>query len=199
MVVYSEFQLIHELCLYVLSASQRTELVRATLSTLHAFLSWIPLGYIFESPLVGAVYSLTNAFEGIIIVIFCYLSTLQLETLLKFFPIPAYRNLTLQCITEVCCIIWVLMVLPIIFENIAHFWCLQVAALQFGNYYDVQYVKMYNIFMVQLQVCSDMFLFHMPYATFCTYFYFMSICFSSGLFWFYSIFLSFAYNYCGWL
>ncbi|KAJ1391230.1 Exportin-1/Importin-beta-like [Sesbania bispinosa] len=96
----SEFQLIHELCLYVLSASQRTELIRATLSTLHAFLSWIPLGYIFESPL--------------------------LETLLKFFPIPAYRNLTLQCLTE-------------------------VAALQFGNYYDAQYIKMYNIFMVQLQ------------------------------------------------
>ncbi|XP_052292467.1 protein EXPORTIN 1A isoform X2 [Citrus sinensis] len=70
----SEFQLIHELCLYVLSASQRTDLIRATLSTLHAFLSWIPLGYIFESPL--------------------------LETLLKFFPMPSYRNLTLQCLTE---------------------------------------------------------------------------------------------------
>ncbi|KAI3729334.1 hypothetical protein L6452_17990 [Arctium lappa] len=50
-----EFQLIHELCLYVLSASQRTELIRATLATLHAFLSWIPLGYIFESPLVAAL------------------------------------------------------------------------------------------------------------------------------------------------
>lgn len=48
----SEFQLIHELCLYVLSASQRQELIRATLSALHAYLSWIPLGYIFESPLV---------------------------------------------------------------------------------------------------------------------------------------------------
>ncbi|KAG2375540.1 Protein EXPORTIN [Vigna angularis] len=95
----SEFQLIHELCLYVLSASQRTELICATLSTLHAFLSWIPLGYIFESPL--------------------------LETLLKFFPIPAYQNLTLQCLTE-------------------------VAALQFRNYFDA-HIKMYNIFMVQLQ------------------------------------------------
>ncbi|KAL5167915.1 Protein EXPORTIN 1A [Glycine soja] len=95
----SEFQLVHELCLYVLSVSQRTELICATLSTLHAFLSWIPLGYIFESPL--------------------------LETLLKFFPIPAYRNLTLQCLTE-------------------------VAALQFGNYYDA-HIKMYNIFMGQLQ------------------------------------------------
>jgi len=26
---------------------------------------------------------------------------LQLETLLKFFPVPAYRNLTIQCLTEV--------------------------------------------------------------------------------------------------
>uniref|UniRef100_A0A6N2N6B7 Exportin-1 C-terminal domain-containing protein n=1 Tax=Salix viminalis TaxID=40686 RepID=A0A6N2N6B7_SALVM len=96
----TEFQLIHELCLYVLSASQRTELIRATLSTLNAFLSWIPLGYIFESPL--------------------------LETLLKFFPMPSYRNLTLQCLTE-------------------------VAALNFGDFYNMQYVKMYTFFMVQLQ------------------------------------------------
>ncbi|XP_062104809.1 protein EXPORTIN 1B-like [Humulus lupulus] len=96
----SEFQLIHELCLYVLSASQRIELIRATLSALHAFLSWIPLGYIFESPL--------------------------LETLLNFFPMPSYRNLTLQCLTE-------------------------VAALNFGDFYNAQYVKMYTIFMKLLQ------------------------------------------------
>ncbi|CAN1269136.1 Protein EXPORTIN 1A [Linum perenne] len=96
----SEFRLIHELCLYVLSASQRAELIQATLATLHAFLSWIPLGYIFESIL--------------------------LETLLKFFPNPAYRNLALQCLTE-------------------------VAALSFGEYYNEQYIKMYTFFMVQLQ------------------------------------------------
>ncbi|XP_062098502.1 protein EXPORTIN 1B-like [Humulus lupulus] len=96
----SEFQLIHELCLYVLSASQRTELIRATLFTLHAFPSWIPLGYIFESPL--------------------------LETLLNFFPMPSYRNLTLQCLTE-------------------------VAALNFGDFYNAQHVKMYTIFMKLLQ------------------------------------------------
>ena len=52
----SEFQLIHELCQYVLSMSQRPELIRATLATLHAFLSWIPLGYIFESALVGVSF-----------------------------------------------------------------------------------------------------------------------------------------------
>ncbi|GLJ31785.1 hypothetical protein SUGI_0639370 [Cryptomeria japonica] len=96
----SEFQLIHELCLYVLSVSQRPELIRATLATLHAFLSWIPLGYIFESPL--------------------------LDTLLNLFPVPAYRNLALQCLTE-------------------------VAALNFGDFYDTQFVKLYTIFMVQLQ------------------------------------------------
>ncbi|KAF8412892.1 hypothetical protein HHK36_000864 [Tetracentron sinense] len=103
----SEFQLIHELCLYVLSASQRTELIRATMATLHAFLSWIPLGYIFESPLVCKLLS-------------------TLETLLNFFPVASYRNLTLQCLTE-------------------------VAALNFGDFYNMQYVKMYTIFMVQLQ------------------------------------------------
>ncbi|KAH0895875.1 hypothetical protein HID58_045443, partial [Brassica napus] len=95
-----EFKLIHELCLYVLSASQRQDLIRSTLSALHAYLSWIPLGYIFESPL--------------------------LETLLRFFPVPAYRNLTLQCLTE-------------------------VAALNFGDFYNIQYVKMYTVFIGQLQ------------------------------------------------
>lgn len=59
----SEFQLIHELCLYVLSASQRTELIRATLATLHAFLSWIPLGYIFESPLVSFLTIMCYSFS----------------------------------------------------------------------------------------------------------------------------------------
>ncbi|PUZ69349.1 hypothetical protein GQ55_2G100800 [Panicum hallii var. hallii] len=96
----SEFRLIHELCLNVLSQSQQPELLCATLATLHAFLSWIPIGFIFESPL--------------------------LETLLKFFPIAAYRNLTLQCLTE-------------------------VAALHFGDFYDTQYVQMYTVFMLQLQ------------------------------------------------
>ncbi|AAF26113.1 putative exportin1 (XPO1) protein [Arabidopsis thaliana] len=50
----------------------------------------------------------------------------QLEILLKFFPVPAYRNLTLQCLSE-------------------------VASLNFGDFYDMQYVKMYSIFMNQLQ------------------------------------------------
>ena len=35
-----DFRLIHELCLFVLNASKRPDLIRATLSALHAFLSW---------------------------------------------------------------------------------------------------------------------------------------------------------------
>ncbi|EFJ16798.1 hypothetical protein SELMODRAFT_233936 [Selaginella moellendorffii] len=96
----SEFQLIHELCLYVLSASQKADLIRATLATLHAFLSWIPLGYIFESPL--------------------------LDALLKIFPIATFRNLALQCLTE-------------------------IGTLQFNQIYDNNFVRLYQIFITQLQ------------------------------------------------
>ena len=48
----TEFGQIHSLCLFVLNASKKPSLIKATLATLHAFLSWIPLGYIFESNLV---------------------------------------------------------------------------------------------------------------------------------------------------
>lgn len=71
----SEFAMIHELCEFVLTNSQKPDLIKQTLVTLHAFLTWIPLGYIFESPL--------------------------LETLLNLFPNPQYRNVVLQCLAEI--------------------------------------------------------------------------------------------------
>ncbi len=49
--------------------------MRATLATLYAYLSWVPLAYVFESNLV--------------------------EALLKLFPQPPYRNVALQCLSEV--------------------------------------------------------------------------------------------------
>eukprot|EP00252_Welwitschia_mirabilis_P021498 TRINITY_DN552_c0_g1_i7.p1 TRINITY_DN552_c0_g1~~TRINITY_DN552_c0_g1_i7.p1 ORF type:complete len:1076 (+),score=191.44 TRINITY_DN552_c0_g1_i7:303-3530(+) len=97
----SEFRLIHELCIYVFSVSQRTELIRATLATLHVYLSWIPVNYIFESTL--------------------------LQSLINLFPVAAYRNLSLQCFTE-------------------------VASLKSGDYFDEQFVKLYTFFMHQLQI-----------------------------------------------
>ncbi|KAK9807779.1 hypothetical protein WJX72_008954 [[Myrmecia] bisecta] len=96
-----EFRLIHELCLFVLNASTKADLIRATLSTLHAFLSWVPLGYIFESNLV--------------------------EVLLKLFTQPAFRNVALQCLTE-------------------------VASLTVGPEYNAHFESMYKIFVGQLQL-----------------------------------------------
>jgi exportin-1 len=71
----NEFKLIHELCVFVLLNTRKTELVRATLENLSVYLTWVPLGYIFESNL--------------------------LEILLQLFPQPPFRNLALQCLTEV--------------------------------------------------------------------------------------------------
>lgn len=70
-----QFAGVHELCLAVLGTAAKPDLIKATLRTLHAFLSWVPLGYIFESDVVGV--------------------------LLGLFPNPAYRNLTLQCLGEI--------------------------------------------------------------------------------------------------
>ena len=58
-----------------LACSQKPDLIRATLSTLHVYLSWVPIGYIFSSNMV--------------------------EQLLKLFPQAPYRNVALQCLTEV--------------------------------------------------------------------------------------------------
>ncbi len=71
----TEFRLIHELCVFVLCNTRKQELIRATLDTLSVYLTWVPLGYIFESNL--------------------------LNILLQLFPQPAYRNVALQCLTEV--------------------------------------------------------------------------------------------------
>jgi exportin-1 len=71
----NQFQLIHELCLFVLQHSTKAELIKATLAALHAYLSWVPLGYIFESNIINL--------------------------LLQAFPQPAFRNVALQCLTEV--------------------------------------------------------------------------------------------------
>jgi len=72
----SEFKQIFELCQQVLNQSQRPSLISITLQTLLRFLSWIPLGYIFETPLVN-------------------------QLLTKFLPTRPFRNDTLACLTEI--------------------------------------------------------------------------------------------------
>jgi exportin-1 len=58
---------------FVLCNTRKPDLIRTTLDTLSVYLTWVPLGYIFESNL--------------------------LQILLQLFPQPAFRNVALQ----VCC------------------------------------------------------------------------------------------------
>lgn len=94
-----QFTLIHDLCLFVLANTRRQELVRATLSALAAYLSWVPAGYIFEGSVV--------------------------QHLLALFPQAAFRNVALQCLTE-------------------------VAGLSLGPEADAPFVSLYGAFMTQL-------------------------------------------------
>jgi exportin-1 len=71
-----EFSQIFRLCEFILEASQKPSLVLATLQTLQRFLTWIPLGYIFETHIMPAI--ITN-----------------------FFPVAAFRVATVDCLTEV--------------------------------------------------------------------------------------------------
>lgn len=54
-----EFSQIFQLCLFILEVSQMRSLLTVTLQTLQRFLSWIPLGYIFET---NIVHVLVNKF-----------------------------------------------------------------------------------------------------------------------------------------
>lgn len=72
----SEFVAIYHLCEFILDHSQRPSLLKVTLQTLQRFLTWIPLGFIFQTSLVDTLLN-------------------------KFFPEPLFRNETLDCLTEI--------------------------------------------------------------------------------------------------
>mmetsp|Transcript_17623 Transcript_17623/g.23321 ORF Transcript_17623/g.23321 Transcript_17623/m.23321 type:complete len:1082 (+) Transcript_17623:484-3729(+) len=71
-----EFSSIYHLCEFILEHSQRPSLLRVTLQTLQRFLTWIPLGFIFQTPLIEVLLN-------------------------KFFPEPLFRNDALECLTEI--------------------------------------------------------------------------------------------------
>ena len=72
----TEFSAIFGLCSEVLNTANQTSLVRATLETLLRFLNWIPLGYIFETPIIDTLRT-------------------------RFLEQPEFRNITLKCLTEI--------------------------------------------------------------------------------------------------
>jgi exportin-1 len=51
----SEFTLIYQLCESILDKSQDPGLLSSTLKCLLRFLHWIPIGYIFETKLLGTL------------------------------------------------------------------------------------------------------------------------------------------------
>ncbi|CAD6189633.1 unnamed protein product [Caenorhabditis auriculariae] len=71
-----QFQEVFTLCLTILEKCPSNSMVQATLKTLHRFLTWIPVGYVFE----------TNITE--------ILSE-------NFLSLEVYRVVTLQCLTEI--------------------------------------------------------------------------------------------------
>ncbi|EAA65157.1 hypothetical protein AN1401.2 [Aspergillus nidulans FGSC A4] len=71
-----EFSSIFQLCSEVLTTANQPSLVKATLETLLRFLNWIPLGYIFETPVINTL-------------------------LTRFLDVPEFRNVTLKCLTEI--------------------------------------------------------------------------------------------------
>jgi exportin-1 len=71
-----EFSQIYQLCDFVLEHSQRPSLLKVTLGTLQRFLTWIPLGFIFQTNLIDVLVN-------------------------KFFPVQLFRNEALDCLTEI--------------------------------------------------------------------------------------------------
>jgi len=55
-----EFSQVFQLCLLVMEASQKPSLLLSTLDTLQRFLTWIPLGYIFETNLIPELTKFFN-------------------------------------------------------------------------------------------------------------------------------------------
>lgn len=72
----AEFSSIFQLCSEVLSTANQSGLIRATLETLLRFLNWIPLGFIFETPIIETLRT-------------------------RFLEQPEFRNISLKCLTEI--------------------------------------------------------------------------------------------------
>lgn len=74
----NEFTEIFRLCFEVLEKANRPSLILATLQSLLRYLGWIPMSYIFDSPIIPKLIE-------------------------KLGP-PEYRNLALKCLTEIACL-----------------------------------------------------------------------------------------------
>lgn len=74
-----QFQEIFTLCITILEKCPAPAMVEATLKTLHRFLSWIPVGYVFETNITQLLSE-------------------------NFLSLEMFRVITLQCLTEIASI-----------------------------------------------------------------------------------------------
>jgi len=74
-----EFSKIFQLCTFVMETSTNENLVSSTLETLLPFLNWIPVSYVFDTSLIDTLT-------------------------MRFLPEARFRNITLQCLTEIAAI-----------------------------------------------------------------------------------------------
>ncbi|XP_049851621.1 exportin-1-like [Schistocerca gregaria] len=71
-----DFFPIYELCEFVLSSSKTPSLLQTTLDALLKFLSWVPIGYIFETQMISILID-------------------------NFLPEPQFRNAATSCLVEI--------------------------------------------------------------------------------------------------
>ncbi|SGY39697.1 BQ5605_C003g02266 [Microbotryum silenes-dioicae] len=71
-----EFSEVFSLCVEVLEKADKASLIKATLEAMLRFLNWIPLGYIFETPVIDHLIG-------------------------RFLEVPEFRNVTLKCLSEI--------------------------------------------------------------------------------------------------
>uniref|UniRef100_A0A0K3CC03 BY PROTMAP: gi/472583837/gb/EMS21461.1/ exportin-1 [Rhodosporidium toruloides NP11] gi/647402254/emb/CDR48536.1/ RHTO0S18e02212g1_1 [Rhodosporidium toruloides] n=1 Tax=Rhodotorula toruloides TaxID=5286 RepID=A0A0K3CC03_RHOTO len=84
--ICQEFAEVFSLCVEVLEKADKPSLIKVTLEAMLRFLNWIPLGYIFETPVID--YLITRA-------------SLRPERSLPFLEVPEFRNVTLKCLSEI--------------------------------------------------------------------------------------------------
>lgn len=92
--ICNEFSEIFRLCKEVLEKATKPSLIKATLDTLLRFLSWIPLGYIFETDLLQLL-------ERVSLHLFIQVTQFTNSIMKQFFESQQYRNVTLKCLTEI--------------------------------------------------------------------------------------------------
>ncbi|KAK4704590.1 exportin-1, partial [Phenoliferia sp. Uapishka_3] len=74
--ICEEFAEVFTLCVEVLERADKPSLIKATLEAMLKFLNWIPLGYIFETPVIDHLVT-------------------------RFLEVPEFRNVTLKCLSEI--------------------------------------------------------------------------------------------------